>query len=216
MSNDAKFTEHVSNVCMSAGLKCGWILRTFKTRDTLPLLTLWKSLVIPIVDYCSQLWCPNTPGQILALEKVQMSYLKKISRVSHLDYWDQLRELKILSLQRRRERYVCIYVWKILEGIVPNFGLQVEDSKRNGRYCRLPLIKATAPCRIKTIRFCSMGVNGPRLFNSLPKRIRNKTDCSVAAFKRDLDAHLCGIPDEPRIPGLIKYCSRGSNYLFDY
>ena len=36
-------------------------------------------------------------------------------------YIDRLSLLRLYSLQRRRERYYKIYVWKIIEGLVPNF-----------------------------------------------------------------------------------------------
>ena len=213
MSSDATFAEHIFNVIGSANLKCAWVLRSFKTRDRTALVTLWKALVMPTLDYCSQLWCPNSPGLIQAVEKVQLNFLRKISGMGGLDYWDQLKSLNLYSLQRRRERYICIYVWKILEGIVPNFGVEVVCNKRTGRYCKVPHIRTTAPCRIRTIRYNSMGVNGPRVFNSLPLILRNTSGCSVGSFKRALDKHLSAVPDEPRVPGLIKHCSRGSNSL---
>ena len=37
-----------------------------------------------------------------------------------LSYNERLKALKLYSLQRRRERYCIIYVWKVLEGLVPN------------------------------------------------------------------------------------------------
>ena len=216
MSNDCKFTEHIKTVAKAANLKCAWILRVFKTRASFPLLTLWKSLVLPILDYCSQLWSPNTMALIQTIELVQVNFLNKISGMSALDYWDQLKHQKIFSLQRRRERYVCIYVWKILEGIVPNFGIETMYNRRRGRYCKVPLVSSTAPGKIRTIRFGSMGINGPRVFNSLPTNIRNTSGCSVDSFKAVLDRHLSQIPDQPRIPGLVKYCLRGGNSLLDY
>ena len=216
MSDNAIFSEHTANIVMSAGLKCGWILRTFKTRKSLPMLTLWRSLVIPILDYCSQLWNPSKPGLIQLIEKVQVNFLKKITDVSQMDYWEQLKFLKIYSLQRRRERYCVIYTWKILEKLVPNFGIKNGYNKRLGRYCIIPHVRQSASCRIQTIRFGSMGVNAPRLFNCLPPHIRNLSGCSVESFKRVLDVHLKSIPDEPRVPGLIRYCARSTNSLVQY
>ena len=216
MSSDAKFSEHITNITTKASLKCSWILRVFRTRERIPLTTLWKSLVIPILDYCSQLWCPSSAVQIQNIEKVQSNFFKKIAGMAHLDYWEQLRVLKMYSLQRRRERYICIYMWKILEDMVPNFGIEVMYNKRKGRYCRVPHIRCAAPGHTKTIRFSSMGVNGPRLFNVLPESLRNMSGCSIVSFKNALDRHLVTVPDEPRIPGLIKYCSRASNSLLMY
>ena len=216
MSADATFGEHISNITQSASLKCGWILRTFRTRDSLPMMALWKSLVLPILDYCSQLWCPSAAGVVQRIEKVQVSYLKKVAGLSGIDYWDQLSKLKLFSLQRRRERYRVIYIWKTLEGLVPNFGVQTAHNKRTGRHCVVPLIRPSATCRIRNLRYNSMGVHGPRLFNSLPISLRNKTNCTVDAFKSSLDRFLETIPDQPRVPGLIRYCVRSGNSLTDY
>ena len=146
------------------------------------MVTLWKALVVPIVDYCSQLWNPSTQSAIQRIESIQLSFLKKISGMSHHDYWKQLQVLGMYSLQRRRERYICIYIWKVVEGLVPNFGIEVTANNRTGRHCTVPLIRPTARGRIKTIRFTSMGVNGPRIFNCLPKSIRNTSGCSVTSF----------------------------------
>ena len=41
-----------------------------------------------------------------------------------LDYSDRLVYLKLHSLQRRCERYCIIYVWKIIEGLVPTSPIQ--------------------------------------------------------------------------------------------
>ena len=213
MSSDAHFSEQISNTILSAGLKCGWILRSFKTRDRLPMITLWKSLVAPILDYCSQLWCPTNPGQIQRLEMVQLNFFKKISGLDGLDYWQQLAALHMFSLERRRERYVCMYIWKILEGLVPNFGITLSQNRRRGRYCTVPLVKKLSSHKTQSIRFNSMGVRGPRIFNSLPQHLRDMSCCSIDVFKRALDQHLSTVPDEPRVPRLIRYCSRSNNSL---
>ena len=52
-------------------------------------------------------------------------------------YIDRLSLLRLYSLQRRRERNCIIYVWKIIEGLVPNFSKPIvcTHSERRGRYC---------------------------------------------------------------------------------
>ena len=44
---------------------CGWILRTFQTRSSLLMLTLFKSIVLSRIDYGSQLWSPSKKGYLL-------------------------------------------------------------------------------------------------------------------------------------------------------
>ena len=56
MSADCTFRDQINKMCQSAKNMCSWILRIFESRCTNLMLTLWKTLLIPILDYCSQLW----------------------------------------------------------------------------------------------------------------------------------------------------------------
>ena len=54
------------------------------TREVIPMLTLWKSLVQCKLDYCSQLWSPARKGDIQAIEMVQNSFLRKLPAIRHI------------------------------------------------------------------------------------------------------------------------------------
>ena len=222
MSKDGTFRKHIEATVMTAKKQCAWILRTFRTKDTLPLLTLWKSLVLCKLDYCSQLWSPVTKGEIQSLEMVQRCFIRNITDIRHMSYWNQLKHLKLFSHERRRERYIIIYVWKILEDLVPN----IHDAKgigqitakwhpRRGRECTLPPIVHKAAPSMKHLREASLPVRGQQLFNILPSSIRNITDCSVESFKRRLDKFLSTVPDGPQIPGYTAHRRAESNSLLD-
>ena len=47
------FEFHIQNVCKKCSNLSGWILRTFTTRDSITMITLFKSLVLPRLDYGS-------------------------------------------------------------------------------------------------------------------------------------------------------------------
>ena len=47
---------HVANVYKRCSNLTGWILRTFNTRETISMMTLFKSLVLSPLDYASQLY----------------------------------------------------------------------------------------------------------------------------------------------------------------
>lgn len=213
MSADGTFKDHISHITCSASLKCGWVLRTFRTREVSPMITLWRALIQPVLDYCCQLWSPSTVGQVQALEGVQASFLNKINSMSNKNYWQQLQALKLYSVERRRERYIVIYIWKVLEGIVPNFGITPVSSRRHGRTCLVPHIKTSAPVKVQNLRFASLAVNGPRLFNSMPQNVRNMSCCTIDTFKIALDKYLSLVPDEPRLRKLVRFCSESSNSL---
>jgi hypothetical protein len=201
MSDTLRFTDHIETICTKVRQKCGWIIRTFHARDLHTMKTLWCSIVQPHIDYCSQLWTPHRVGDIQKIESLFRSFSNKIYSISDLNYWDRLSALKMYSQERRMERYRIIYIWKILEGISPNVGIESFTSPRQGRLCRVPQIKLCATGSIRAIREGSLHVRGPQLFNSLPVIIRGLTGCSVISFKHKLDKYLQTIPDKPKIPG---------------
>ena len=58
------------------------------------------------------------------------------------------------------ERYRNIYMWKILEGLEPNFGVKlISANERLGRKVRIPRLA------IQTLREQSVQIQGVRLFN---------------------------------------------------
>ena len=214
MSSSGTFKYHVDHTIAKSRQLCGWILRTFATRAVFPMLTLYKSLILPHLDYCSQLWCPSTPGEIAKVETIQRTFIRKITTVHKLSYWEQLKYLKLFSLQRRRERYRIIYLWKIMENLVPQMGeVKAIYHKRYGRQCYVPSVRSSAPARIKTIRYASFSIHAPQLFNSLPQDIRNISGCSLEVFKSRLDEYLHAVPDEPLIDGYTQFRRAESNSI---
>ena len=122
------------------------------------------------------------------------------------------------SQERRMERYRIIYIWKTLEEYVPNCGVsQAPLNTRLGRKCLIPSLKPNGRRAVQTLREQSFQVNGARLFNCLPKKLRdmryNQDD-----FKSELDKYLSSVPDQPRLGTLIpeavyRVTSRQSNSL---
>ena len=89
-----------------------------------------------------------------------------------------------------------IYIWKILEGLAPNFGIESWSSPRTGRHCVVPKVPSSAS-RVRTKYCSSLGFKGTQLFNMLPKTLRNLQGVDVDVFKKRLDILLSEIPDEP-------------------
>ncbi|KAK3888268.1 hypothetical protein Pcinc_007655 [Petrolisthes cinctipes] len=56
LSCDGNFTSHINHVTKMALSQAGWFLRMFRTHEPEPMLTLYKPLVVPLLEYCCQLW----------------------------------------------------------------------------------------------------------------------------------------------------------------
>ena len=76
------------------------------------MLTLLKSLVIPLLGYCCQLWNPWKAKDIQAIEAIQWIFTYNITEVQHLNYREILHELKLCSLHRLCECYIIIYIFR--------------------------------------------------------------------------------------------------------
>ena len=105
MNRSASFKDHVHLVTKKVNQKSGWILRTFKSRDQFFIKYMWKSLIQPHIDYCSQLYMPSSPGELEQIESLFRNFSRKIPDLRGMDYWTRLQKLKMYSMQRRMERY---------------------------------------------------------------------------------------------------------------
>ena len=213
MQNDATFSEQIEKVCCKVRQKSGWMFRTFYSRKGWFLRHMWNSLIQCHIDYCSQLWAPGEGAELQKLEKLLKDYLAKVPELNELPYWEKLSTIKMNSQQRRLERYRIIYVWKTLEGKVPDCGVYEATgmSERLGRKCKIPALKP----KVRIKRDNSFQVAGPKLFNAMPKEVRNISCCGVEDFKKKLDSYLNTIPDEPKIGGLMpQNCYQSNSILY--
>ena len=218
LSSDGTFKTHINNIVESAKNMSSWILRTFQTRDRTTMLTLFKSLVRPILEYSSVLWTPITKGEIQRLEEIQQSFLRKIRGLSS-NYSQALKELSLYSLERRRERYIILQIWKMIEGLVPNLNpsllQQSSNQQRRGRTLQVHKL-ATTPSHLLQIKRQSNRCFGVKLFNALQKHIRNITMTTTDNFKLRLDQFLKTIDDYLHLrSGANNGRHNNSNHLFD-
>ena len=71
MSNTATFTLHIRNIVKKARDKMGRVLIVFQPRKRSLVLALLKSLVIPLLEYCCQLWNPWKAKDTQAIEAIR-------------------------------------------------------------------------------------------------------------------------------------------------
>ena len=215
ISGELNFKEQIDLVIQGASQMAGWALRTFRRRGTVLMLTVLRTLIQPRLDYCSQLWSPCDQASINRLEAVQRHFLSQIKdeSLAGLDYWQKLSALKVQSQERRREFAQICFIWKISQGLLKGYSLNLSISDRGGRTAIPNPIKRSAPGKVRQARECSLGVHGVRLFNILPKQLRNENSGDIDLFKNHLEIFLSTIPDQPTVPGLKR--AAASNSLLD-
>ena len=105
----------------------------------------------------------------------------------------------------------------MMEGLVPEcVDLKRRNRGRNGRSIKLPLLNRNATARVNTVREGSFFVRSVKLFNALPRSIRDLSGCSIEKFKGRLDRFLLELPDAPLIPGYTASSLAGGNSIVDW
>ena len=207
LSSNLSFSIHIENTVTAASKLVGWALRTFVGRGRGVMLTVFKSLIQPKLDYCSQLWSPADQLSINKLESIQRKVVNSIRdpKLKSLNYWEKLQELQLYSQERRRERYMIVFLWKISQGLVSGYDLHFSTvGTRRGRFITpKPLVKS-APTRVRNARERSLAVKGAQIFNLLPESLRGLNSQHVDLFKNHLDVFLSSIPDQPTVTGLSR------------
>ena len=210
ISADLKWKYHTKTVNENATKFANWILRTIRSRDVEIMLLMFRSYVLSRLEYVSPVWNPMSLGDIIKLEAVQRSFTSKISGLEDLNYWQRLSRLKLYSLQRRRERFIFIHMWKIFKGLAPNdLEFQFQNHVRLGPQCKRKIYKCSS-MSVSSLRHNYFSCIGPRLFNILPSYIKKSN--TLETLKSRLDKFLINIPDKPPTPG---YASVNSNSLLE-
>ena len=211
LSEDLSWNTQTTESIKKARKFTGWILRSFVSRTAEVIMYLYQSYVLPRLEYGSILWSPYKKKDIIKLEAIQRTITAKIEGLQGCNYHQRLQKLKLYSLQRRRERYIAIYMYKVSAGLVPNnINLQFYTNRRQMKMCRKPKLDALK-VHLSTIQLNYFTSSGPAIFNILPAALKEAR--SLDSFKHQLDKFLQKIPDLPPTPG---YSSLNGNTLLEW
>ena len=200
VSSDVSWSPHIRAIANKARQKASWVLSVFHTRSANIMLTLFKSMVRCLVEYCCPLWHPTRISDIQELESVQKAFTARIAGVKDMHYWDRLVHLSLMSLQRRRERFIILHMWKILHQRTSN-DLQVQfiSRPRFGNLAVIPSKCRTSSAANQSLFDNSFAVQGPKLWNAIPYHLNVIED--PEHFKDQLTKFMLSLPDKPPIRG---------------
>ncbi len=196
-------------IANKARQKASWVFSIFQTRSPVIMLTLYKSMVRSLLEYCCPLWHPSKISDIQELESVQKAFTARICGMRDLHYWDRLQRLSLMSLQRRRERFILLHMWKILHLHTSNdINVQSVHRPRFGNLAVIPSTRKNSSAANQSLFDNSFSVMGPKLWNAMPYHLNVISDKEL--FKCQLTQFMLSLPDTPPIRG---YTPQNSNSL---
>ena len=183
LSCNMTWASHISSISKKAKRLLGLIYRQFyKNSSTNTLLSLYLTIVRPVLEYGSPIWDPPSFSLSSTLESVQHFALKLASKSWSQSYDSLLSSLNICSLAHRRMKAKLSLFYKITHHLHHSTAPQCQHHipARPLRYSSH--LNFTVPfCR--TSRYLnSFFPSTIRLWNNLPSSAKNSTSLSYFKF----------------------------------
>ena len=164
ISEDLKWTTHITNAAKKANSTLGFLRRNLKYCPHECKKTAYISLVRSTMEYGGIIWYPYTETNNNRLERIQ----RQAARFITGDYrsreegsvFNMLVKLDLQELQERRTSQKLIFLYKVVEGLVPS--IEPDDYLKKAR----PKRSITAK---KFVNY--------QATNIVEKQVKNNTKC---------------------------------------
>ena len=182
ITHDLQPYQHILKICNSANTASRLIFKTFYIRSHGFLINMFKTFVRSKLEYACQVWNPHLKKDILALEKCQRKFTKRLPGLSDLPYEERLSRLRLESLELRRIHLDLCLVYKITRGLVDlSFDDFFTAKTTRTRGHRFTLSTKFCKKDIRKYFFSNRVVN---IWNSLEPKLVEKD--SLQSFKTGL------------------------------
>ena len=180
------FSTHHDKSTKKANSRLGLIKRSFRQLKQKPFVQLYKTLVRPIVEYCSVVTSPVLKRDVDRLEKVQRRATRLVEGMVDRPYSTRLRQLNLQSLKYRRKRADVLQAYRIFNKVdnleKSQFFKVSSETRTRSNGCKL--FKKHCNSKIRANTFSQRVTDN---WNSLPKEVVSAP--TINRFKSALEKH---------------------------
>ena len=193
ITRNCKPSEMCAKVSKKANQLLGLLSRGLSFKSKKNFLPLYKTYILPHLEFAQASWAPWMVGDKELLENIQKRALRQITDLKGKTYKEKLKECDILSVDDRRRRNDLILMYKVLhdmEGVDAKKIFQMAEreeqfiaTRHSTSYMAVKVPKSRLDCRQN---FWGVRVVNP--WNDLENHI--KTQPTLRSFITALDRKL--------------------------
>ena len=182
-----QWDENIKACIAKANRNIAWVTRNLILREKGIMLNIFKTIIRPHLEYCTQLWSPvaghGNWASIIELERVQRRFTRLIDGIGTLPYSQRLEKLKLTTLAERRIRGDLIETFKIVNGLVNYGGTLFNVGRSGGNLLSRP--SSSGSVSVKKLINSFLPERVIKYWNKLPNYVKHSS--SVHDFKVNLD-----------------------------
>lgn len=190
LDDKLSFKSNINFVIKKIAKKVGFLGRLSKKLSSWSILTVFKTIIAPHIDYCSTMLFMNNDTDLKRLQLLQnraMRLILKCNRRTHID--DMLKTLNFQSVKQRIYFNTLLMIYKIKNKLLPAYlsNIVVYNSEiydrclRRRSHFRLPAFKKSGHQQ-------SVFFKGLDLFNKLPDEVRRSRN--IFDFKKKCNKYV--------------------------
>ena len=120
VSNDLKWSKHISSITHLASITSYQLRRFIKTKNIWTWIQLYKTYIRPKLEFNTPIWSPFLKKEFDSIESIQRKFTKfafNRSNIRFTNYHDRLYKVNRLSLLNRRIYFDLVLMYKLIHNI---------------------------------------------------------------------------------------------------